>query len=434
MTPNRLQITDNIELSAISTDKFKSELLTLTINLPLTKENIAYNMLLTSVLKRGTKSYPSLAELNRKLDELYSSSLDIKSSRLGKNLTFTVSADMLDRHYIPDGTDVLCEVLDIIAEVFYTPHLSDRAFPEKIVEQEKKFLIESLDSIVNNTRGYATTKLSELMFRNDPEFPTVDELKNIVSSITNISLTEFYSHIREISPLRIFYVGNTDTKAFTKEILARFSPWKTNKNIPIVLPYAEPLCEYKSVTEKMPVSQGKLAIGFKTGVCISDKNNEQYAAILLNEIFGGSAASKLFINVREKMSLCYYCSSSYDRYTGTMTVSSGIENKNRQIAKAAILSELEDIKRGKISESELDFAKKSLLNGYRQIQDNPYDLQSYYSNREFFGYTENIEQAKSKILEVSISDISRIAEKIICDSVYFVEGTSDTDEEEYCDE
>ena len=313
MTPKRLQITDNIELSAIGTDKFKSELLTLTINLPLTKENIAYNMLLTSVLKRGTKSYPSIAELNRRLDELYSSSLDIKSARIGKNLTLTVSADMLDSHYIPDDTAVLCGVLDMISEVFYTPHLSDGAFPENIVEQEKKFLTESLDSIVNNTRGYANTKLSELMFKNDLQFPTVEEMKDITSSITNRSLTEFYNHIRDTSPLRIFYVGNTDIEIITKEIRSRFSPWKINRNSPLVLPYAEPVCKYTSVTEKMPVSQSKLAIGFKTGVCISDDNDRQYAAILLNEIFGGSAASKLFMNVREKMSLCYYCSSSYDK-------------------------------------------------------------------------------------------------------------------------
>lgn len=433
MTPIRLKVADNIELSAIGTDKFKSGLLTLTVSLPLTKENIAYNMLLTSVLKRGTESYPTIAELNRRLDELYSSSLDIRSARLGKNLTLTLSADMLDSCYIPDGTDVLGGVLDLIAETMFKPKFDNGLFPSVTVEQEKKFLIESIESVVNNTRSYASTRLSELAYKNDPEFPALEELKETVISITPESLTEFYSKIWKHSALRVFYVGSISPESIATEILSRFSPWEATV-YKTVQPYAEPVCEYTSVTEKMPVSQGKLAIGFKTGACISDKSGKHYTATVLNELFGGSAASKLFLNVREKLSLCYYCSSSYDRYTGTLTVSSGIENQNRHIAERAILSELDDIRNGKISEAELSAAKKSLLNGYRQISDSTYDLQSYFANREFFGFEESIEEAKARIASVSIADVSALAAQIVCDSVFFVEGTAPCEEEDGYDE
>ncbi len=433
MTPTRLKVADNIELSAIGTDKFKSGLLTLTVSLPLTKENIAYNMLLTSVLKRGTESYPTIAELNRRLDELYSSSLDIRSARLGKNLTLTLSADMLDSCYVPDGTDVLGGVLDLIAETMFKPRLENGLFPSVTVEQEKKFLIEGIESVVNNTRSYASSRLSELMFKNDPEFPTLEELKATVTSITDKKLTEFYNGIWKNSALRVFYVGSISPEALAAELSSRFAPWEAKVSAPVI-PYAEPVCEYAAVTEKMPVSQGKLAIGFKSGVSISNKDDRQYTATVLNELFGGSAASKLFLNVREKLSLCYYCSSSYDRYTGTLTVSSGIENKNRQIAERAILAELDDIRMGKISEAELSAAKKSLLNGYRQISDSTYDLQSYFANRQFFGFDESIEDAKAKILSVSIDDISALASELVCDSVFFVEGTAPCGEEESYDE
>ena len=434
MTPERFRIADNIELSAIKTNKFKSELLTFTVGLPLTKSNIAHNMLLTSVLKRGTKSYPSLAVLNRRLDELYSSSIDIKSARLGKNLTLTVTADILDSHYIPDNTDVLGNVLDIIAEIFYSPNLIEDMFPYSIVEQEKKFLIEGISSIVNNTRTYATTRLSELVFRNDPEFPTVEELKDIVSAITSETLTDFYRKLWQYSKLRIFHVGNTDQEILAEKIISRFAPWTVQNAVRITPPYAEPVDEYISATEKMPVSQGKLAICFSIDACISQDNDKQYVAMVLNEIFGGSAASKLFMNVREKLSICYYCSSSYDRYTGLISVSSGIESKNRQIAEDAILSELEDIKAGRISETELDAAKKSLLNSYRQMEDNPYDLQGYYANREYFGFTENVEYARNKISEISADSVSQLASEIIRIATFFVEGAEDCEEEEPYDE
>ena len=435
MIPERFKIADNIELSEIKTDKFKSELFTFTVGLPLTKSNIAHNMLLTAVLKRGTKSYPSLAELNRRLDELYSSSLDIKSSRLGKNLTLTVTADVLDSHYIPDGTDVLGGVLDIIAETFYSPKLTEEGvFPTAIVEQEKKFLIEGISSIVNNTRAYATTRLSELVFRNDPEFPTMEELKELVSAITSETLTDFYRKLRHYTKLRVFHVGNTAQDIISKEIKSRFTPWSVCDAVSTTLPYAEPINEYVSITEKMPVSQGKLAMCFNVDACISPNDNKQYTAMVLNEIFGGSAASKLFMNVREKRSLCYYCSSSYDRYTGLITVSSGIESTNRQIAEDAILSELKDIHSGKISQAELDAAKKSLLNSYRQTEDSPYDLQGYYANREYFDFTENIEIAKEKISEVSIIDVSRLASEIVYTATFFVEGIEDNEEEAQYDE
>ena len=429
MIPNRLEIADNIQLSAIRTDKFKAGLLTFTVDLPLTKKNIAYNMLLTAVLKRGTESYPTIAELNKRLDELYSSSVDIRSSRLGKNLTLTISADMLDDQYVPDGTDVLGGILDLVAETIRSPKLEDGCFPESTVEQEKKFLIESINSVINNTRSYASSRLSELMFVNDNEFPTLEELKEIVLSIDRISLTRFHNELWRRSPLRIFYIGGLSENVLSQKLISVFAPWNTENVKSPVLPYPEPVCEYKAVTEQMPVSQGKLAIGFKTGVCIGN-DDSQYTAIVLNEIFGGSAASKLFMNVREKLSLCYYCSSSYDRYTGTLTVSSGIENKNRQIAEKAILSELNDMKQGRISIAELDSAKKSLLNGYRQINDSPYDLQSYYSNREFFGFTDDIETAKSKVSAVTTDDISKLAKRLVCDSVFFVEGIADSREED----
>ena len=423
MTPHRLQVTDNINLSVIQTDKFKSGLITFTVSQPYTKENIAYDMLLTSVLKRGTKKYPSISELNRRLDELYSSSLDIRSARIGKNLTLTISSDILDNRYIPDGTDVLDGALELVEEVIFRPKLDGGYFPESIVDQEKRFLTDSISSIVNNTRSYAVTRLGELMFSADREFPTIEELKKIVSEINKESLTEYHRKAFGQSALNVFYVGSLSAEELADRLKKRFSTWSVTVIKESIKPVAEPACKYRAVTEKMPVSQGKLSIGFKVGVTASDSDSSHYTAVVLNELFGGSAASKLFLNVREKLSLCYYCSSSYDRYTGTMTVSSGIENKNRDIAERAILSELNDIRDGKISDFELQAAKASLTNGYKQLADSPYDLQGFYGNREYFGFTENIEEAKNGILSVSKKDISRLAKKIVNDSLFYVEGT-----------
>ena len=432
MIPTKHQVSEGIILNSVKTDKFKSSLLTFTVNLPMTKKNTANNMLLTAVLKRGTRSYPSLAAMNKRLDELYSTSLDVRSARIGKNLTTTVICDILDPAYIPCGESILGDVLKMVVEIIRYPHLENGTFPKTVVEQEKRFLTDSLNSVVNNTRAYASERLHEACYRLDKEFPTIEELKSAVSEIDEATLTEFYFNVWKSSTLNVFYVGSTDEKIIAKAIKDNFAPWTTESITPVVQPQAEPICPFTSQSEKMPVSQGKLAISFKTGVCASDIG-EIHALTVLNEVFGASPASKLFLNVREKLSLCYFCSSSLNRYAGVITVSAGIENKNKDIAINAIKKEFEDIKNGNISDFELTAAKRSLINGVDQICDSPYDIQSFYSNRAFFNFTETLEIAKKGFLEVTAEQISSIAKNTVLDSIFFVEGdkaSEDIDEKE----
>lgn len=434
MIPKKIQIAEGITLTAVQTDKFKSSLITFTVNLPLTKKNIAYNMLLTSVLKRGTRSYPSLAAINKRLDELYSTSLDIRSARIGKNLTMTIICDVLDPTYIPPEENIFEGVLEIVKEIIQSPNFDNGLFPQNIVEQEKRFLTDSLNSVINNTRAYASVRLHEICYRTDSEFPTIEELKSAVEEIDERSITEFYRNIWTGSSLSIFYIGSADTEALTRDLRKYFSPWNMKTTTPVIMPFAEQVCSFVSKTEKMPVSQGKLAMSFKTGVCVSNADRI-YALTVLNEIFGASPASKLFLNVREKLSLCYFCSSSLDSYTGVITVSAGIENKNREIATRAIIKEFEDIKNGNISDFELTAAKRSIINGIDQICDSPYDLQSFYGNRSFFGNTEDISSLRNGILSVTAEQIEDVAKSTVLDSIFFVEGDKSMGEtEDDCDE
>ena len=181
----------------------------------------------------------------------------------------------------------------------------------------------------------------------------------------------------------------------------------------------------------MSVSQGKLALGFSTGITISPDDDTYCTAIMLNEIFGGSASSKLFLNVRERMSLCYFCSSSYSVYQGTIMVSCGIDSSNRDLAKAAILDQLDEIRKGNISDFELAAAQKSISNSYLQLYDNPFDIQSFYSGRQFFGINDGIEECRKKLMRVTKAQIIELASKISLDAEFFIEGTaSDNDVEE----
>ena len=66
-------------------------------------------------------------------------------------------------------------------------------------------------------------------------------------------------------------------------------------------------------------------MGFRTGTATPDEGVP--ATRLMAALFGGTPNSKLFLNVREKLSLCYYCSASYNSMKGIMLVQSGVEVK-----------------------------------------------------------------------------------------------------------
>ena len=423
-------IADGISLSVIPSDKFKAGVIALSLTAPLTQKASAYNHILSGLLRRGTQKYPTMSSLNRRLDELYGSYVEIKSNHVGDNLSLTFTCEVLDNKYIPDGLDALGGVIDIVADMLLHPLFMRDDFNVALFDQEIKVIIDALNADINNTRVYAVKRCAEIMFEGHDEYPTVAETKQIVSNATLDDVRSYFTSLLSSAPLDVFYIGATDTEFVKNAVLSAFDEHRFTS--------VQSLCKatpisrkrFKEASEKMPVSQGKLAMCFSTGCCISAENEDYYAALLLNEIFGGSASSKLFLNVREKMSLCYYCSSSFSTYTGIMTVSSGIEVKNFELVKKAILNQLDDIRRGNITENELYTAKRSILNAYRQLYDSPFDLQSFYSGRMLFGIPNTIEDCYEKLSSLELSKIVELAQKVTLDALFFVEGTAQSDEYE----
>ena len=433
MLLHKEKIFDSIELSMISTNKFKASVISFSMTLPLKRSSTAYGLLISHLLCRGSASYPSIALLNRRLDELYGSYIEIKSHHIGENLSLTISAETLDNKYIPDGTDVIGELISIIAELILSPAFLQPSFSSQIFDQEKRLIVDSINAEINNPRLYSAKKCLELM-QEDIALPTSDELKQIVSNISYGELCDYYRGLISSAPLRVFCVSAENAENLKRRIDASFEGYPCKSpSLPIPLrPLKRNLPEHKKVN--MPVSQGKLTLGFSTGVIIHPNDDTYYTMIMLNEILGGSASSKLFLNVREKMGLCYYCSSSYSLYSGIMLISSGFEMKNYEIAKEAILNQIEEIKNGNISDFELESAQRSVTSGYRQLYDSPFELQSFFLNRALFNITDKIDDAERKLLTVKKDDIIALAKKIRLDASFFIEGDANACEgESYCE-
>ncbi len=432
MTVTKQKVSDHLNLSCIQTDRFKTGVLSLTLTLPQRLQASADLMLLSGILRRGTERYPNMAAINRRLDDLYASCVEIRTQRIGKNLSLVFGAEMLDDRYAIDGTGITEGVIEMLSQMILYPNLPNGVFDPALLAQEIRFTQDALRAEINNTKLYAAARLAELMHRNDPEYPTVKQLQEILPTMDEVSLTAAYRSLLQNAVWQVFYVGTLSAEEIAVLLEKYFSSLPEVTSLPLNRPIAEPSVGDFRAEEQMPVSQGKLSLGFRTGVSAVSNESEIYAAMMLNEIFGASPASKLFMNVREKMSLCYYCSSAYHRYSGIITVHSGIESKNRGIAEQAILAQMQEIRDGKISDAEFHAAKKSLENSYRQLYDNPFELQAFYGTRELFGLTETIDGACLALSRVTKDEIVSLAKRVVCDTVFFVEGiggdTEDNDE------
>ena len=431
MHPQKIALWDSVSLNVIKTDKFKTAMIFFSLRTKKDKSLAADRLLLPGILRRGTIEYPSAARLNLELDNLYASTVEIKLSHLGKNELLTFSAEMLDNSFVTDGTDILDGVVKIIAQMILHPITEEKSFPNETVKKEKSNVLDSLKAEINNPKTYAAARCAELLHEGDPDFSSIKELIDEVERTDGASAYRVYKTILENAALDIYYVGAMNSEQVAASIKRHFAPFKPNA-APAVPVSAERFTSLKEVTEPFPVSQSKLSIGFRCGICSKDKG--YYAAILFNEIFGGSPASKLFMNVRERLSLCYYCSSHYDSYFGNITVSSGVDSENAELAKAEILSQLEEMKAGKISDVELSAAKLAFEHYCRQTYDYPFDIFTFYRSRSVLGVETTLEDHLKNIMAVTLDEVIEVANSITPDTVYLLEGTLSGDDEEGYDE
>ena len=429
----RINIADGINLNIIPSDKFKTNHLKINFTLPLCERTAPLASLLPQVLRRGCEKYPTMLSFNRRLEYLYAAGLGGASGKYGENEIITFNASFLRNEFIPDGTDLLSLVCDMMTDFIFRPYLEDGKFSEEYVESEKKNLIDKIEAEINNKGAYANKRLFDIMC--EDEAYSVSHLGTVesVSKLDRDALTQFYYGEFAKAPIEIFFVGMCDEDAFSAKIRESFSAFGRNAVEYTKDTVREHVSKLKRVVEEMPVNQGKLSMGFRTGACTAKKNNEKF--LVFNEIFGGSPTSKLFENVREKLSLCYYCSSRYVATKGIMYIASGVKVGDETAAEEEILRQLDAMQSGEFSENDIAVAKMSLENSYMSCYDDADRLANWYLMRIISGAEQTtLENVLAKINKVTKEDIIAIAATVIPDTVYFLKGTNLDGEDEVTDE
>ncbi len=426
MKLERTELQKEIYFNTIPSDKFKTEQLTFYLTVPLTGDADASRIaLLPRVLRRGSTNYPTATALVRRQEELYLADLSAGTIKIGERQVLVLSIDVLRRDFVPQGEDLLLPAAELLLGVLFSPHIDKTTgvFCEEYVEGEKRNACNAIRSLQNNKALYAMNRCISHMCRGEAyaihEWGNEEETERI----TPASLYDTYRRLLTEAHIEIFYCGTQNTEPLVSRIRDEL------KNVirhPLSMHNAEKRVsvEHKShVTERAAVTQGNLCIGLRTGVTLSDP--DAAAFLLFHAIYSQSPTSKLFVNVRERKSLCYSCGSRAETSCGLMFVSAGIDNKNRHRAVHEIFRQLRKMRAGKITEGEMDMALRMLKNQLTSLEDEPVALQRFYLARALRGVLETPEELSAALDTVGVRDIARVAKRVTPDTVYFLRGSQE---------
>ncbi len=401
----------------IENRRFNTTLVSFHFFLPLSAENLAADALLPYLLTSCSKDFPDYTALNRQLFMLYGAELSCQVLKRGDSLHLRMSIVVINDKFALDKESIIKKATDLLTSLIFSPSVSGGAFSDEDLKREKRKTIERIEGEINDKRSFAKTRLLNEMFDGDPygifTYGTVEE----VSKLDGKALYSAWQRLLESSYVRVNVVGEKLPEGLFENLEERFAKI-SRKDItdPEKTTPLKKREEVKTVEERYNVTQGKLTMGFSSE--LYGQGEKTFPLLLATDIFGGGPYSKLFTNVREKQSLCYYCSASSIRQKGFMIVSSGIDDKNADKVIDAVLKELSSVQRGDFEEFSLEASKKSITDSLNAYYDSSVALDSWYSSNLTKDNILTPEAAIEAINKISREEIINAAKGLKLHTVY----------------
>ena len=428
MEISRCEIMNGVALTCLRSDKFKTACMSVNLLCQLERDTASINALVPYVLRRGTSMYSNMEALSVRMDELYGTAIEPVVRRIGEIQCLGFYASMPEGDFIPGGGNILYDTASLMGQLLLSPATRGGLFLPDYVDSEKEKLLDLIRSRINEKRGYAVFRCIEEMCCFEDfsvsRFGSEDEAENINYK----KLSKHYRKLLQTSPVELFYCGKAEFKqvrAILRDAFAAMPRAEIDYDIGTDVRMNAVEDHVRYVEEEMDVSQGKLVLGFRLGECMEEPDIP--AMYVFNAVYGSGANSKLFLNVREKLSLCYYASSAVLIKKGLMLVSSGIEFDKYEEAKNEILAQLEAVKNGEVTPEELETAKRSVSSELRSAMDSQGELEGFWLSQAMEGLDYGPMELAELIEDVSKEDIMAIAESIELDLIYFLKG-EDTEE------
>ncbi|MBR6789304.1 MAG: insulinase family protein [Oscillospiraceae bacterium] len=413
---SRTVIGEGTAFSTVPMDRFRVNLLQAHLVLPLTRETLTGNILVPMILGKSTKDYPTYQLFSKKLDRMYGATAGSSAHKIGDRLIVTLTVTAIDDAFALQGEELLKESAEVLCSMLFSPLIENGAFEEKTFRLQVQSLKDAIQAEINEKRRYALGQLNRLMFGDEPAGLARTDCLADLDSFTPEMAAAAYERILDEARIEIIHVGMGDAapalEVFRKAFAGRIRH-------PAALPdtvITPGSGEVKEGMSRFDVTQSKLCFGFRSDIGPTDRRLN--AMRMMNAILGGTPTSKLFLNVREKLSLCYYCSASFDRTKGALVVDSGVEHDNIEKAREAILDQVAQMQRGDFTDTDMEYARLSLYNSFRSMNESAHAVSGYYLGQLLQNTEETPELQCERIAAVTREEIIEAANALRLDTVY----------------
>ena len=439
-----------IKIKRFENNKFKTNEIAVFVTIKQTQENATKNALIPAVLRRGSTNYRNQLEISKKLENMYGANFNCGVDKSGDYIILKFFIETINNEYSDSKENLAQEAFNLLTDIVFNPLVENDGFNINYVKQEKDNLAKIINSKKDDKANYAYQRCIEEMFKNNPygiyKYGSLQDLEKINEK----NLYGYYLNIIQNSQIFIYINGknansinvdeninnnfkiafnnnsneyneNDDLQEKNKNTEIENNKNKDiedNKNIEIVdnknaeIVALQPI---NIVKEKLDVTQGKLIIG------LNAPSENKYAVTMYNTILGGGANSKLFQNVREKESLAYYASSRYIRRKNAIIIRTGIELANYDKAVKVIKEQLEEMKKGNISDYELTSAKTLILASLKLIPESQEDIMAFDFDQDVFNENLTFEQYYKKIENITLKEIIDVANQVKINTIYYLE-------------
>lgn len=421
---NKSVIGDGITLTEITDPKFKSNYITVTFAVPVDEKTAPLNNLVTDILASSNRKCPSMTQMTKNLAYLYGAVLSARSRRVGD-----IQENGLSIEYIGDEFTMNKEVISVKAvqtmlDCLFDPQLENGAFSEKYVSMRKKELEDTIRAEINDKFGYSMRRAREVIYKDEPACVNVLGTIENARAVTPQQLFERYEQLKRSAQIDITMCGK-DFEAVKPVIIEAMGKLKRENVVKVSYQKPSPIKQLTGrVSETQDINQSKMIMAFKSDC------RDIYVAKVFAALYGGTPFSKLFANVREKMSLCYYCSAVYADLKGTMIVSSGIARENIGISEKAILDQLEAVKNGDFTDEELENAVTYLCTGFKSNNDSIYRMVEYYLAQSTRGTAYTPEQVCDIFRNVTRAQVIECAKTFRYDTFYVMQSQQEVSGDE----
>lgn len=413
---NRRKIADGVYFSSITDKRYKKNLISVAFSTQLSEDTATENVIVPVLLTKCNSKLPTYKAFNNKMSRLYASGIGGTAGRQYDLQTISFGAYYLDDIYALSGEKMTGIMTDILIDCLTSPVTENGVFSEKFVELEKKTVIDNIETAINDKRSYAIERAMKTICKGEPasvcSYGTVEKAK----LITPDSAYKAYRRMLETMPCEIICTGCSDFDGVAEKFAAAFEKAGRHDIENTTITLSPVKTQTEEVTERLTVNQSKLVLGFKS------HSDDDAALVLLQKIFGGTTSSKLFRNVREKMSLCYYCSAARNDLKGIMLVNSGVENENIEKTKEAVVDQLEEIKNGNFTNEDINFAEMAIKNDFKSVADSAGNVSNWYFDCIRKNDIVTPEEKLGRYLGVSKERIIAAAKSMVLDSVYVLTG------------